>query len=101
VVTRLKVSNSQCRLACVRARVADQALEDCRARQRAAQRAGRPIPADRRAGGDLAVVVSLIGARSDPQGLAAQATALAQAGAHVFASNAQAARFACDLIAAS
>ena len=44
--------------------------------------------------GDLAVVVSLIGARSDPQGLAAQATALATAGAHVFASNAQAARFA-------
>ncbi len=47
--------------------------------------------------GDLAVVVSLIGARSDPQGLAGQATALAAAGAHVFASNAQAARFACEL----
>jgi len=48
-------------------------------------------------GSDLAVVVSLVGARSDPQGLTAQATALAAAGAHVFASNAQAARFACDL----
>ncbi|HXP21398.1 MAG TPA: hypothetical protein VN840_17280, partial [Streptosporangiaceae bacterium] len=47
---------------------------------------------------DLAVVVSLIGARSDPQGLVSQALALQQAGAHVFASNAQAARFACDLI---
>jgi FdrA protein len=44
--------------------------------------------------GDLAVVVSLIGARSDPQGLTAQTTALAKAGAHVFASNAQAAMFA-------
>ena len=48
-------------------------------------------------GRGLAVVVSLIGARSDPQGLTAQATALAKAGAHVFASNAQAARFACEL----
>jgi FdrA protein len=47
---------------------------------------------------ELTVVVSLIGARSDPQGLQAQASTLAQAGAHVFASNAQAARFACDLI---
>jgi FdrA protein len=47
----------------------------------------------RRETGDLAVVVSLIGARSDPQGLTAQATALAHAGAHVFASNAHAARF--------
>lgn len=52
--------------------------------------AGRPP-------GDLAVVVSLIGATSDPQGLAGQASALARAGAHVFASNAQAARFACEL----
>ncbi len=50
-----------------------------------------------RARGDLAVVVSLIGASSDPQGLAGQATALADAGAHVFASNAQAARFAREL----
>jgi FdrA protein len=48
-------------------------------------------------GNDLAVVVSLVGTRSDPQGLTAQATALAAAGAHVFASNAQAATFACDL----
>jgi FdrA protein len=47
-----------------------------------------------RESGDLAVVVSLIGARSDPQGLTAQARALAHAGAHVFASNAHAARFA-------
>jgi FdrA protein len=47
---------------------------------------------------ELPVVVTLIGARSDPQVLAAQATALAAAGAHVFASNAQAARFACDLV---
>jgi FdrA protein len=47
---------------------------------------------------ELAVVVSLIGARSDPQGLDRQARALAQAGAHVFCSNAQATRFACDLI---
>jgi FdrA protein len=52
-----------------------------------------------RADGDLAVVVSLIGARSDPQGLAGQAAALAGAGAHVFASNAQAATFACKLAA--
>lgn len=51
-----------------------------------------------RASRDLPVVVSLIGARSDPQGLAAQAQALAQAGAHVFASNAEATRFACDLL---
>jgi FdrA protein len=50
------------------------------------------------AGHHLPVVVSLIGARSDPQGLDSQALALAQAGAHVFMSNAQAARFACDLI---
>jgi FdrA protein len=46
---------------------------------------------------DLAFVVSLIGTRSDPQGLTNQASALAAAGAHVFGSNAQAARFACDL----
>jgi FdrA protein len=50
-------------------------------------------------GRDLTVVVSLVGARSDPQGLAAQASALAEAGAHVFASNAAAARFACDRVA--
>lgn len=47
---------------------------------------------------DVEVVVSLIGTDADPQGLAGQAAALSQAGAHVFGSNAQAARFACDLI---
>jgi FdrA protein len=45
------------------------------------------------------VVVSLIGAPSDPQGLAGQAETLRSAGAHVFASNAAATRFACMLIA--
>jgi FdrA protein len=45
------------------------------------------------------VVVSLIGTAADPQGLEGQAAVLQQAGAHVFASNAQAARFACDLVA--
>ena len=58
----------------------------------AAALAGRPA-------GHLAVVVSLIGTRSDPQSLPAQAQALAGAGAHVFGSNAQAARFACDVAA--
>ena len=47
---------------------------------------------------DVEVVVSLIGTQADPQGLGAQAAALAGAGAHVFASNARAARFACDLL---
>ncbi|HEY7429730.1 MAG TPA: hypothetical protein VH641_03240, partial [Streptosporangiaceae bacterium] len=51
------------------------------------------------AGRELPVVISLIGARSDPQGLDRQASALQAAGAHVFAANAQAARFACDLAA--
>ncbi|HET9897574.1 MAG TPA: FdrA family protein [Streptosporangiaceae bacterium] len=45
------------------------------------------------------VVVSLVGTPADPQGLDGQAAAFVQAGAHVFASNAQAARFACELIA--
>lgn len=45
------------------------------------------------------VVASLIGTRDDPQDLGRQATTLRHAGAHVFASNAQAARFACDLVA--
>jgi FdrA protein len=45
-----------------------------------------------------AVVVSLIGAASDPQDRDRQAAVLQAAGAHVFASNAAAARFACDLI---
>jgi FdrA protein len=56
-----------------------------------------PAIAAARAERGLPVVVSLIGARSDPQGLDRQATALQAAGAHVFASNAQAARFACGL----
>jgi FdrA protein len=45
------------------------------------------------------VVVSLIGASADPQGLGRQAGALQAAGAHVFASNAAAARFACEAVA--
>ena len=45
------------------------------------------------------VVVSLIGAPSDPQGLSGQAETLRSAGAHVFASNAAATRYACTLIA--
>jgi FdrA protein len=53
---------------------------------------GRPGPV---------VVVSLIGTPSDPQDLPGQARALQAAGAHVFASNAQATRFACDQIAAA
>jgi FdrA protein len=56
-----------------------------------------PAIAAARASG-IAVVVSLIGAASDPQGLTLQAAALQAAGADVFASNAAAARFACDLI---
>ncbi|HYK26410.1 MAG TPA: FdrA family protein [Streptosporangiaceae bacterium] len=46
----------------------------------------------------LTVVVSLIGASADPQGLDRQAAALQAAGAHIFASNAHATRFACDSI---
>ena len=45
------------------------------------------------------VVVSLIGTSADPQDRDAQAAVLQRAGAHVFASNAQAARFACSLVA--
>ena len=56
-----------------------------------------PAIAAARARGDLAVVVSLIGATSDPQHPARQAATLQAAGAHVFASNAAATRFACDL----
>jgi FdrA protein len=44
------------------------------------------------------VVVSLIGARRDPQGLDASARRLADAGAAVFASNAAATRYALSLI---
>jgi FdrA protein len=47
---------------------------------------------------DLAVVVSCIGTDRDPQGLQAQAEALADAGAQVFASNAAAARHAVSLL---
>jgi FdrA protein len=60
--------------------------------------ASRDLADSAMAGRDLTVVVSLVGARSDPQNLTAQANALAEAGAHVFASNAAAARFACDRI---
>jgi FdrA protein len=56
-----------------------------------------PAIAAARARGRAAVVVSLIGTASDPQDLTRQATTLQAAGAHVFASNATAARFACDL----
>jgi FdrA protein len=47
---------------------------------------------------EVPVVISLVGAKADPQSLDAQAGALQGAGAHVFASNAQAARFACGLV---
>lgn len=47
---------------------------------------------------DVTVVVSLIGAKADPQDLNTQAAALQSAGAHVYTSNAQATRFACELI---
>ena len=50
------------------------------------------------AGRDLAVVVSLIGSRSDPQGRDSTAKALAAAGASVHLSNAAATRAAVDLI---
>jgi len=56
-----------------------------------------PAIAAARASGRAAVVVSLIGAASDPQDPGRQAAVLQAAGAHVFASNAAAARFACDL----
>jgi FdrA protein len=58
-----------------------------------------PAIAAARANGRVAVVVSLIGAASDPQDPARQARVLQAAGAHVFASNSAAARFACDLAA--
>jgi FdrA protein len=45
-----------------------------------------------------AVVVSLIGTPADPQDRDAQADALQRAGAHVFASNAEATRFACTIV---
>lgn len=48
-------------------------------------------------GRGLAVVVALVGTRGDPQGLDRQASALADAGASVYLSNAAAARAAVDL----
>jgi FdrA protein len=51
-----------------------------------------------RGGRDLAVVVSLVGSRSDPQGRDATAERLAAAGASVHLSNAAAARTAVDLV---
>jgi len=46
------------------------------------------------------IVVSLCGTAGDPQGLHRQATALADAGAAVFASNAEAARYAVSRVSA-
>ncbi len=48
----------------------------------------------------LPVVVALVGTEADPQGWSRQADALAAAGAHVFASNAQATRHALGLLGA-
>ncbi len=53
-------------------------------------RSARSAAASREA--ELAVVVALVGTQADPQGLARQTAALADAGAHVFVSNAEAAR---------
>lgn len=50
---------------------------------------------------DLAIVVSCVGTEADPQHLQHQAAALADAGAEVFLSNAQAVRRAVDLIGAN
>ncbi len=58
------------------------------------------VEAARRANPDLAVVVSLCGAASDPQGRDDQAATLVAAGADVHASNAAAARAAAALIGA-
>lgn len=52
----------------------------------------------REAGRDLAVVIACVGTESDPQNLSSQASALADAGAEVFLSNAQAAHRAVSLI---
>jgi FdrA protein len=49
---------------------------------------------------DLDVVVALIGSRRDPQDLNRQASTLHRAGAHVFTSNAHAARAAADRLGA-
>jgi FdrA protein len=56
-------------------------------------------PALRAAG--LPAVVALVGTEDDPQGWSRQADALAAAGAAVFASNAQATRYALDLLGAT
>ncbi|HEU0286717.1 MAG TPA: FdrA family protein [Nocardioidaceae bacterium] len=48
---------------------------------------------------DVPVVVALVGTAADPQGVEAQGTALAAAGAEVFASNAEATRRAVALVA--
>ena len=66
----------------------------------AGRASGGPGGSGGESGRRLSIVASLIGAGSDPQDPARQAAALAAAGAHVFASNAQAARFACDLAGA-
>ncbi|WP_370618263.1 FdrA family protein [Mumia sp. Pv 4-285] len=64
-----------------------------------------PAIADARAtaaaehGRTLPVVVTLVGTRSDPQDLERQAAALAEAGAYVFSSNAEATRHAVALVA--
>ena len=58
----------------------------------------RARDAARAAGGDLAVVVSLVGTRDDPQDRDRQASALADAGCLVHLSNAAAARAAVDLV---
>jgi FdrA protein len=47
---------------------------------------------------ELTVAVSLIGSRLDPQDVNGQASTLHRAGAHVFTSNAQAARFASSMV---
>jgi FdrA protein len=47
---------------------------------------------------ELTVVVSLVGSRRDPQDLNRQASMLHHAGAHVFTSNAHAARFATSIV---
>jgi FdrA protein len=60
-----------------------------------------PAIAAARASSGVPVIVSLIGAASDPQDLSRQAHALQAAGAQVFASNAQAARYACDVLTAA
>ncbi len=53
--------------------------------------------ARQRAGRDLPVVVACVGTEDDPQQLSRQASALAEAGAEVFLSNAQATRRAIEL----